>query len=51
MWLQSRIPQHKADLTEDYTEVKKLADENKKQKEYAKWIEKIKGQIFWEVRL
>ena len=51
VWLQSRIPQHKADLTEDYTEVKKLADENKKQKEYAKWIEKIKGQIFWEVRL
>ncbi|MFZ1520440.1 MAG: peptidylprolyl isomerase [Ignavibacteriaceae bacterium] len=51
VWLQSRIPQHKADLTEDYTEVKKLADENKKQKEYTKWIEKIKGQIFWEVRL
>ncbi len=51
VWLQSRIPQHKASLTEDYTEVKKLADENKKQKEYTKWIETIKSKIYWEVRI
>jgi len=51
VWLQSRIPQHKASLTDDYTEVKKLADENKKQKEYTKWIETIKSKIFWEVRI
>jgi len=51
VWLQSRIPQHKASLTDDYAEVKKLADENKKQKEYAKWIESIKSKIFWEVRI
>jgi peptidyl-prolyl cis-trans isomerase SurA len=51
VWLQSRIPQHKASLTEDYTEVKKLADENKKQQEYTKWIESIKSKIYWEVRI
>ncbi len=51
MWLQSRIPQHKASLTDDYTEVKKLADESKKQKEYEKWIETIKSKIYWEVRI
>lgn len=51
VWLQSRVPQHKASLTEDYAEVKKLADENKKQKEYTKWIETIKSKIFWEVRI
>ena len=51
VWLQSRIPQHKASLTDDYAEVKKLADENKKQKEYTKWIETIKSKIFWEVRI
>lgn len=51
VWLQSRVPQHKASLTEDYAEVKKLADENKKQKEYTKWIENIKSKIFWEVRI
>src|SRR5574338_167949 len=51
VWLQSRIPQHKASLTEDYVEVKKLADENKKQQEYTKWIETIKSKIYWEVSI
>jgi len=51
VWLKSRIPQHKASLTDDYTEIQKLADENKKQKEYAKWIETIKSKIYWEVRI
>jgi peptidyl-prolyl cis-trans isomerase SurA len=51
VWLKSRIPQHKATLSDDYNEVKKLADENKKQKEYTKWIETIKSKIYWEVRI
>jgi len=51
VWLKSRVAQHKADLEADYTEVKKLADENKKQKEYKKWIEEIKSHIYWEVRI
>jgi len=51
VWLKLRIPQHKASLTDDYAEVKKLADENKKQKEYEKWIETIKSKIYWEVRI
>ncbi len=51
VWLKSRVPQHKADLETDYAEVKKLADEHKKQKEYAAWIDKIKSKIYWEVRL
>ena len=33
VWLKSRVPQHMADLEGDYTEVKKLADDYKKQKE------------------
>ena len=51
VWLKSRVPQHMADLEGDYTEVKKLADDYKKQKEYTKWIESIKNKIFWEVRI
>ncbi len=51
VWLKSRIPQHKADLEEDYSEVKRLADEYKKQNEYKKWIAEIKNKIFWEVRI
>lgn len=51
VWLKARVPQHKASLTDDYAEVKKLADENKKQIEYTKWIETIKSKIYWEVRI
>ncbi len=50
VWLKSKIPQHVASLTEDYPEIKKLADENKKQKEYQKWIKELKDKIYWEVR-
>lgn len=50
VWLKSRVAQHKASLDSDYTEIKKLADDYKKQKEYLKWIDKIKSKIFWEVR-
>lgn len=51
VWLKSKIAQHKASLDTDYSEIKKLADDYKKQKEYSKWIDSIKHKIFWEVRI
>ena len=51
VYLQSRIPQHPANLNDDYAELKKLADEYKKQKEYEKWLKELKNTIFWEVRI
>ena len=51
VYLQSRIPQHPASLEEDYTELKRLADEYKKQKQYDKWLASLKDKIYWEVRL
>jgi len=51
VYLESRVPQHPASIEEDYTEIKRLADEMKKQKEYDQWIEKLKGSIYWEVRI
>ena len=50
VWLKSRVAQHKASLDSDYTEIKQLADEYKKQKEYLKWIEQIKRKILREIR-
>lgn len=50
VWLKSKVLQHKASLDTDYSEIKKLADDYKKQKEYTKWINSIKNKIFWEVR-
>ncbi len=51
VWLEKKTIQHKADIEIDYTDLKRLADENKKQKLYAKWIEELKTKIYWEVRL
>ena len=51
VYLESRIPQHPASLEEDYPEIKRLADEYKKQKEYDKWIEGLKDKIYWDIRL
>lgn len=51
VYLKSRVPQHKANLEDDYNEIKKLADDFKKQREYENWISEIKEKIFWEVRI
>jgi peptidyl-prolyl cis-trans isomerase SurA len=51
VFLKSRIPQHPPSLDEDYTEIKRLADEFKKQKEYDEWIKELKTKIYWEVRI
>jgi len=51
VYLRERIAQHKADLKMDYDELKRLADEYKKQKLYEKWIAELKDNIFWEVRI
>jgi len=51
VYLELRVPQHPASIEEDYSEIKRLADEMKKQKEYDQWIEKLKESIYWEVRI
>ncbi len=49
--LEKRVPQHQANLNEDYQEIKKLADNWKKQKEYNDWIDQLKKNIYWKVLL
>lgn len=51
VFLQSRIPQHPPSLEEDYAELKRLADEYKKQKQYEEWVTSLRNKIYWEVRL
>ena len=51
VYLQSRVPQHPASLEEDYAELKRLADEYKKQKQYETWVASLRNKIYWEVRL
>ncbi len=51
VWLSERIPAHPAEFDKDYQELKKLADEYKKQQKYEKWIEGLKSKIYFDVRL
>lgn len=51
VYLKTRVPQHKAELKKDYTEIKSLADDYKKQLKYTEWIAELKNKIYWEVRL
>lgn len=51
VYLKEKIPQHHPSLKEDYNEIKKLADEFKKQKQYEKWIAELKEEIYWEVKI
>jgi peptidyl-prolyl cis-trans isomerase SurA len=51
VYLEKRVPQHAASLETDYPEIKKLADEFKRQNKYQAWIEELKEKIFWEIRL
>jgi len=51
VYLEERVPKHPAELDGDYKELKKLADEYKKQKEYEQWIKDLKKSIYWEIRI
>ena len=51
VYLESRVAEHPANLEADYTELKKLADEYKRQKMYKDWMEELKSKIFWEINI
>ncbi|MCE1189153.1 MAG: peptidylprolyl isomerase [Ignavibacteria bacterium] len=49
--LEKRVEQHQPDLSVDFTDIKKLADEYKRQQLYKKWMEELKAKIFWEIKI
>lgn len=51
VYLEKRIQQHQPDLDIDYTDVKRLADEYKKQRLYKKWIEELRSKIYWDIKI
>lgn len=51
VYLEKKTPQHLANLDQDYLEIKRIADEYKRQKKYDAWIEELKTKIFWEIRI
>jgi peptidyl-prolyl cis-trans isomerase SurA len=51
VYLEDRIPQHAPDLNKDYDDIKKLADEYKRQQKYQAWVDDLKSKIYYDVRL
>jgi peptidyl-prolyl cis-trans isomerase SurA len=51
VYLEERVPQHAPDLDKDYADIKKLADEYKRQQKYQAWIEDLKSKIYYDIRL
>ncbi|MGA7723482.1 MAG: peptidylprolyl isomerase [Ignavibacteriaceae bacterium] len=49
--VKKRIAQHMASLETDYQEIKKLADQYKKQKLYDDWIKQLKDKIYWKIMI
>jgi peptidyl-prolyl cis-trans isomerase SurA len=49
--VEKRTPQHTASLDTDYQEIKKLADQYKKQKLYDAWIKQLKDRIYWKIMI
>ncbi len=46
-----RIPAHKANLETDYDEIKRIAEFKKREKLLIKWIDEIKSNVYWEIRI
>jgi len=51
IYLEDRTLQHAPDLNKDYADIKKLADEYKRQQKYQAWIESLKSKIYYDIRL
>lgn len=51
VYVKTRIPEHTANLTDDWKRIEQIATNFKRNKEYQKWITELKQDIYWEVRL
>ncbi|HEX2868493.1 MAG TPA: peptidylprolyl isomerase [Ignavibacteriales bacterium] len=51
VYLIKKVPQHKADINQDYAEIKQIADYTKQEKLKAKWLEELRSKIYWDVRI
>lgn len=51
VYLKNRIPEHRMNLTDDWKRIESIAATMKRNAEYQKWIEELKKEIYWEIRL
>jgi peptidyl-prolyl cis-trans isomerase SurA len=51
VYIKKRIPAHKISLDDDWKTIEAYANNFKRNKEYQKWIEELRKEIYWQVRL
>jgi len=51
VYLKERVPEHRMNLTGDWNRIEQVAANLKRSKEYQTWIESLKNDIYWEIRL
>jgi peptidyl-prolyl cis-trans isomerase SurA len=51
VYLKDRIPEHAMNLSDDWKRIEQIAGNLKRSKEHQRWIDDLKKDIFWEIRL
>jgi peptidyl-prolyl cis-trans isomerase SurA len=49
--LYARIPEHIANIEKDFEDIKRLAQFRKREQLYKEWVEELKSQIYWEIKI
>jgi peptidyl-prolyl cis-trans isomerase SurA len=49
--LKRRIPEHAINLADDGTRLEQLTMNNKRNTLYQEWIQQLRGELYWDVRL
>ena len=50
VYIKKLIPEHKANLTDDYKEIEMMTIDYKKRVSYAQWLSQLRKELYWEVK-
>ncbi|NTW49065.1 MAG: peptidylprolyl isomerase [Chlorobiales bacterium] len=51
MWLKYRAEEHRMNLEQDYQRIQSMALQQSQSQRYAKWLEQLKKEIYWKVKI
>lgn len=49
--LYKRVPEHVANIEDDFDDIKRLAQFRKRENLYKEWVEELKSHIYWEIKI
>ena len=47
----SRVPEHVANIDEDFEDIERVAQFRKRELLYKEWVEELKSHIYWEIKI